>query len=134
MASPNDPPSPAAARLDAIARELQDLGASLSPESAGLGPEHVRYITDTSQKMTAAFEEFRSHPEGWATLQSRGVRHDLRNHIGIIRGFCDLILLDLDSARPEEEQGLNRMIQLCEEFTAILETLNPEPSGDQWPH
>lgn len=37
---------------------------------------------------------------------TRDRRHDLRNHVAVVKGFCDLILMDLPrqhSARPQLE-------------------------------
>jgi hypothetical protein len=133
MASSIDPPTPAAARLDAIAQELNASGQALSPERSQLDPEHIQFVRDTNLKLIQVFQGMRLEPGGWSNLQSRSLRHDLRNHIGIVRGFCDLMLMDIDSSMQDDEQLLTRMIQRCEEFASVLDTVNPEANRDAWP-
>jgi hypothetical protein len=50
-----------------------------------------------------------------------------------VRGFCDLMLMDIDSSMQDDEQLLTRMIQRCEEFASVLDTVNPEANRDAWP-
>lgn len=51
---------------------------------------------------------------------SRDQRHDLRNHVAVVKGFSDLILMDLPwghSARPE----LDDLSAKCTKFVHLLD-------------
>ena len=62
---------------------------------------------------------------------SRRLRHDLKNQLGVILGFSELLLSDVDPADPRREdireisRAARRAIELIEAMTAADESDQP---------
>lgn len=86
------------------------------------------YIREGAAKMVWVAGEALAHMHEPASCLSKEKRHDLRNHAAVVKGFSDLILMDLPvahSARPQLED----LAAKCMEFVHLLDEHRDAASG-----
>ncbi|MEO0446705.1 MAG: hypothetical protein AAF191_11585 [Verrucomicrobiota bacterium] len=100
---------------------IQAKAIDVSDYEAFFGPENVQYIREGADSMVRLVGGLLERTEKTADWLLDGeLRHDLRNHIAVVKGFSDLILLDLPrehSARPMMEN----LSGVCAEYVKRLD-------------
>lgn len=110
--------------LAQIASQIQSGVTDLSGYKNLLGDENVNYVEEGATNMMS-----RVHSIVRATITgedednplfSRDVRHDLRNHIAVVKGFSELIRLDLPNSHVASA-CLDRISKRSRQFVEILD-------------
>ncbi len=112
-----------------VVQQLNQLSLQILAESDGLtgyepifGQENVDYLRSGSHAMAGTLSEL-SHatgPEVFQQLKCREFRHTLRNRLAVVKGFADLMKMDL----PANHSGyavLSRISNHCREIQDLLD-------------
>lgn len=114
------PPVQTVRQIAQLAVLIQAATIDLSGYEIFFGPENVGYIREGADKMVRLMGEVLAGDGERGPDMNREQRHDLRNHVAVVKGFCELILMDLPwehSARPE----LESISEQCREFVRLLD-------------
>jgi len=74
--------------------------------------------------MMAALQEVLRSSEPETQLGGREIRHDFRNKLAVVKGFSDLMKMDL----PESHSALmllQRLTERCTRFSILLDSFAP---------
>jgi len=112
---------------------LQSAAHELSDFAVFFGAENVSHIrTGAADLVRASGGLLTAHTETGAGL-SRDLRHDLRNHVAVVKGFADLILMDLP--RNHSARGmLENLSRQSLDFVALLDQHRDAGAGDGCQH
>jgi hypothetical protein len=106
--------------LRQLAVQMQQLGDHLPPFAAVLGADNVAYVRDSSGSLVRMVEELAGR--GGNPLQDKEVRHDLRNLVAVVKGFSDLMRMDLPASHAVSP-SVRQLISLSDQFIAALDTV-----------
>lgn len=106
--------------LRQLAVQMQQLGDHLPPFSAVLGAENVAYVRDTSVAMVRKLDELST--KGGNPLQDKDVRHDLRNQVAVVKGFSDLMRMELPAGHAVVP-SVRQLIAVSDQFVIALDTV-----------
>ena len=122
------PPVQTVRQIAQLAVLIQAATCDLSGYEIFFGPENVSYIREGADKMVCVMGEVLASGGERGPDMNREQRHDLRNHVAVVKGFCDLILMDLPwehSARFDLESISGQ----CKEFVRLLDEHRTATSG-----
>jgi len=103
--------------LAEIASRIRASSFCLEHSDESLDPENVGFVVDTARSMD---EQLNSSAESSDPLQSKELRHDLRNLVSVIRGFSDLMRMEVTEGGPEA-QALDEIVELSDRFVSELD-------------
>jgi len=106
--------------LRQLAVQMQQLGDHLPPFSSVLGAENVAYVRDTSGAMIRKLDELAKGDGN--PLQDKDVRHDLRNQVAVVKGFSDLMRMELPAGHAVVP-SVRQLIAVSDQFIAALDTV-----------
>ncbi len=112
--------------LRLISVQIQQLGEHLSPFNAELGEDNTGHVRRTSASLLAALDELSARPG--APFEDREVRHDLRNQIAVVKGFAELMQLEVGMAHVVSP-SLRQIVLLSDEFVAALNAVRSPAEG-----
>lgn len=85
--------------------------------------EHASY--ETRSLVNAMLEGEMNYPSKATRDEQRAIFiHDLRNAVGVIAGYSEMLLEDLSEAEPEDTEGLSYLEQTIAESNRILQQLD----------
>lgn len=121
-------------QLTALAQQMQQHAAVLPPHVADFGDEHIGYVVDTSgsilEKLQNMMQSCLSAGGPIANpLESREIRHDMRNLIAVIKGFSELMQMDANAEHPANN-SLTTLRTLSDQFVEILDQIKATSDGD----
>lgn len=114
-------------RLRQLAIDLRSASDHLAKGAADLGAENVEFVVNAAVDLESVMAELAGRGGAENPLESRELRHDLRNKVAIVKGFSDLMLMDADPAGPWASL-LNRLMQLSDHYVDLLDTMRDPAS------
>lgn len=116
-------------QLRELSNQIRDLGISLKAASVELGEENVAFVVGTSAELEHFMSRLSITPESPDPLGSRELRHDLRNKVAVVKGFSDLMRMDL-SPNHRWANLLDRLIMLSDQFVEVLDSARDRSPSD----
>ena len=124
-------------QLAQLVQQMQQMGEYLPPFEAVLTAENVAFVrdgaTDLAHKLHNMWQSCLTSvgPDGTAPnpLECKDLRHDLRNNVAVVRGFSDLMMMDV----PEGHQitpVLDHLRVLSDQFVQVLDAVKAELEVD----
>ncbi len=136
MNHPQDPVPPILHQLWNLSAQIQHTGDYLPPHRELLGDEHITYVRDAAVGMLQKLQAMMQHCVALATtgqpvtnpLENKDERHDMRNQIAVVRGFSDLMLMDV----PHGHQAgaiLVHLRDLADHYCQVLDQIKAHEPG-----
>jgi hypothetical protein len=107
-------------QLAQLAVFIQASASELSGYEMFFGAENVSYIREGAGRMVRMVGEALGTSLEKGPGMNKEQRHDLRNHVAVVKGFSDLILMDLPSEHSARYQ-LEELSRKCMEFVRLLD-------------
>ena len=111
-------------KLSELASQIRTHAQDLAGYELILGDENIFYaqsgadtVTETIQNLLRA--SFASSSSD-SPLFTREVRHDLRNHIAVVKGFSDLMMMDVPPEHPSVAT-LQQVLASARDFVEVLD-------------
>lgn len=114
-------PSSTLLHLCDLSTEIKNLSDLLASASADLGDDGVGFVMGSSADLHRSVSQLASERQGGNLLESRELRHDLRNKVAVIKGFCDLMCMDLAQG-GHWARILSRLMELSDLFVSQLDS------------
>ena len=112
--------------LKQLTIQMRQLGDHLPPYSGVLDPDNIAYVRDTSAALIGVLDGLAAKPGN--PLEDREIRHDLRNQVAVVKGFSDLMMMDLTPSHIVAP-ALKQIGMLADQFVAQLDSVKQE-SGE----
>lgn len=111
-------------QLSQLTIQIQTTALDLSNYACFSGSENIEFILQGAAEMMATLQTVLggANPEG--KLGERETRHDFRNKLAVVKGFGDLIKMDLPQSHGAY-LPLQRLSERCTRFSAILDSFAP---------
>ncbi len=121
-------------RLAQLAIQVQTGARELIGYELLLGDENVGYVHTGACSMVDSIQNLmrtEAAADGDNPLFSQDVRHDLRNQVAVVKGFSDLMRMDLPVNHTVHHM-LERLTLRTAEFVEILDSIKitAEETGD----
>jgi hypothetical protein len=118
----NEPPyqSNPISQLSQLTIQIQSTALDLSNYECFIGSENIGFIMEGTEQMMFALQNVLGGPNPEGKLGERETRHEFRNKLAVIKGFGDLIKMDL----PQNHAAflpLQRLSERCTRFSAVLD-------------
>ena len=132
--SPTQPQIPQSIQqLAQLVQQMQQMAEYLPPFESILTQENIAFVhdgaTDLAQKLHNMWQACITSvgPNGSAPnpLECKDLRHDLRNNVAVVRGFSDLMLMDVPTGH-EVIPVLDHLRVLSDHFVSILDSVKNE--------
>jgi len=118
--------------LAQVATQIQSGVEDLSGYKPLLGDENVNYVEEGTHNMMnrvhSIMRDIITKADDDNPLFCRDIRHDLRNQIAVVKGFSELIRLDLPNSHVASST-LDRISKRSREFVAILDEARDRAEG-----
>jgi len=88
------------------------------------GSESASYAIEGAEAILAIMQNLLRGPEPEVALGCREIRHDFRNKLAVVKGFGDLMKMDLPPSHPAGIV-LDRLGERCTAFAALLDRFRP---------
>jgi len=111
-------------QLSQLTIQIHSAALDLTSYESFFGAENIGYVLEGAQSMMAALQEILRSSDPEVLLGGREVRHDFRNKLAVVRGFGDLMKMDL----PESHSSLmllHRLTERCTRFSTLLDSFAP---------
>ncbi len=111
-------------QLSQLTIQIQTTAADLTNYECFFGAENIGYITQGADEMMCALQTVLSGGEPESKLGERETRHDFRNKLAVVKGFGDLMKMDL----PQSHAAfmlLQRLTERCTRFSTLLDSFAP---------
>ena len=115
--------APVLPTLRQLTVQMRQLGDHLPPFAGVLDPENIAYVRDTSTAIITVLDGLAAQPGN--PLEDREVRHDLRNQVAVVKGFSDLMMMDITPSHTVAP-ALKQLGALADQFVAQLDTVRQE--------
>ena len=112
--------------LKQLTLQMRQLGEHLPPYAGVLDPDNIAYIRDTSAALIGVLDGL--SVKSGNPLGDRDVRHDLRNQVAVVKGFADLMMMDITPAHVVAP-ALKQLGVLADQFVAQLDSVKQESGG-----
>ena len=112
-------------RLSQLAIQIQAGAQDLIGYELFFGEENIGYVhTGANSMLDSVHNLMRSAVESETgnPLLSQDARHDLRNQVAIVKGFADLMKMDLPTNHPARTM-LDRLTERSTDFVEILDQI-----------
>ena len=132
--SSNDQIPHALHQLTGLTQQMQQHSTVLPPFTADFGAEHIGYVVDTSasilDKLQNIMQSCLSAGSPIANpLENKEIRHDMRNLIAVVKGFSELMQMDVDASHPAYAT-LATLRTLSDQFVEVLDQIKASSDGD----
>ncbi|MEO0448617.1 MAG: hypothetical protein AAF191_21340 [Verrucomicrobiota bacterium] len=114
--------------LPQIISELSETCSGLGAYAPQLGEEECQHVQEACVKARAQMESLLPRLEEESD-ETRLMRHDLKNHISIVRGFSDLMLMEAVEGSSEQVL-LSSILRTSDALTAQLDLHKPAGNAD----
>ncbi len=136
MTPTNDPVPPILYQLWNLSAQIQQTAEHLPQYQQQLGEEHIAYVREASYGILQSLHGMMQSCVAMATegktvvnpLEDREGRHDMRNQIAVVKGFSDLMMMDVDRSHPAM-QVLDHLRTLSDQYCSLLDSVKSPDSG-----
>lgn len=111
-------------QLSQLTIQIHTAAIDLSGYESYFGSESVGYVLQGAEAMMGALQSVLGSDAPETKLGERETRHDFRNKLAVVKGFGDLMKMDL----PESHAALiilQRLSERCMRFSALLDAFAP---------
>ncbi len=112
-------------QLSQLTVQIQSASQDLVGYEIFFGEDNVDYVQSGAESMMAAIQGLLADDNGVNLLADREIRHDLRNKVAVVKGFSDLMKMDLPESHSANGM-LERLTSRCSEFIVILDRVKSE--------
>lgn len=108
-------------QLSQLTIQIHTTAVDLAGYETLFGTDTIGFIVDGSESMMSALQDVLRTSAPESALGERETRHDFRNKLAVVKGFGDLLKMDL----PESHSAvplLHRLTERCSRFSAILDS------------
>lgn len=109
-------------QLRQLSTDLRGAGDLLAHGSAELGEDNVEFVVNAAVDLESIMNELTQRAGAENPLESRQLRHDLRNKVAIVKGFSDLMQMDASPSGPWAGI-LARLMDVSDKFVDLLDTV-----------
>lgn len=111
--------------LQQLTAQMRQLGEHLPPFTGVLDADNIAFVRYTSAAIVKSLETLAAKPGN--PLEDRDVRHDLRNQVAVVKGFADLMMMDIPSSHAVAP-SLKQLGILADQFVTQLDSVKQEAS------
>ena len=109
------------AQLSQLTIQIHSAALDLTSYESFFGAENTGFVLEGAQSMMVALQDILRSSEPETLLGGREIRHDFRNKLAVVKGFSDLMKMDL----PESHSSLmllHRLTERCTRFSTLLDS------------
>lgn len=120
-----------------ITTQMQQTGEHLPPYVELFGDEHIGYVRNGSKAIAETLQNMMQScitvanggPGAANPLECKDARHDMRNQVAVVKGFSDLMLMDVDNTHPSAPV-LDHLRKLSDQFVRLLDQIKATVESD----
>ena len=124
-------------QLAHLSQQIRQQASELPAYSRDFGGEHIRYVMDTSVSIGEKLRNIAQTCLAAASsgsapinpLVNRDVRHDMRNLIAVVKGFSELMQMDISPGHPADT-ALRALCKMSDEFVIVLDQIKANSGED----
>jgi hypothetical protein len=117
-------PSGSLSQLSQLTIQIHTAALDLNGYDLFFGSENAAYAVEGAEAMLGILQNLLRGPQPEVVLGCRETRHDFRNKLAVVKGFSDLMRMDLPPSHPAGIV-LDRLSERCLTFSALLDRFRP---------
>ncbi len=113
-------PSAPISQLSQLTIQIHTAAIDLNRYETYFGSESIGYAIQGAESMLHSLQGLMGSTDPETLLGSRDTRHDFRNKLAVVKGFGDLMKMDLPDGHPAL-YTLDRLTERCTQFSILLD-------------